>query len=218
MFVHYHGTKAGFISKGYSETYKNCVVFIKGGSDGKGECIYTHGNYFANFNELISTISFFKGVVVGGAAYNTVQGGGYLEINGKDPSTVEVNVSSGGIEIGLSKDFKDNISEIEQTLLTISSDYLKDKDRKALENLISGLKTEILGESVSEEYNNLSKIEQKIKNLRETLKVNDITSGLGTEVENTSGTIKVNISTDDESIKINKNGKLSVGSVDGGIY
>lgn len=218
MFVHYHGTKAGFISKGYSETYKNCIVFIKGGSDGKGECIYTHGNYFANFNELISTISFFKGVVVSGTAYNTVQGGGYLEINGKDPATVEVNVSSGGIEIGLSKDFKDNISEIERTLLTVSSDYLKDEDRKALENLISGLRTEILGEEVSEEYNNLSKIEQKIKNLRETLKVNDVTGGLGTEVENTSGTIKVNISIDDESIKINEGGKLSVGSIDGGLY
>jgi hypothetical protein len=217
MFVHYHGTKAGFISKGYSETYKNCIVFIKGGSDGKGECIYTHGNYFANFKELISTLCFFKGVVVDGTAYNTVQGGGYLEIKGKDPATVEVSVSSGGIEIGLSEDFKDNISDIEQTLVTISSDYLKNEDKKALENLISGIKTEILGE-VSDDYNSLSKIEQKIKNLRETLKVNDITNGLGTEVENTSGTIKINISTDDESIKINKDGNLFVNSVDGGLY
>ena len=157
MFVHYHGTKAGFISIGYSETYNNCIVFIRGGSDGKGECIYTHGNYFANFNDLISTLSFFKGVVVNGSAYDTVQGGGYLEINGKDPSTVEVNVSSGGIEIGLSKDFKDSILEIKQTLLTVSSDYLKNEDKELLENSISEFKTDILG-SVTEDYNSLSKI------------------------------------------------------------
>lgn len=217
MFVHYHGTKAGFISKGYSETYKNCVVFIKGGNDGKGECIYTHGNYFANFSELISTLCFVKGVVINDVTYNTAVGGGYLEFSGKDPTTVEVSVGSGGIEIGLSEDFKNNIKQIEQTLTTINSDYLKSEDRENLENLINEVKTEILGE-VTEDYNNLGKIETKIKNLRESLKVNNLENGKGTVIENTSGIVKVNISIDEESIKIDNSGKLSVGSIDGGIY
>lgn len=217
MFVHYHGTKAGFISKGYSETYKNCIVFIKGGSDGKGECIYTHGNYFANFNELISTLCFVKGVVINKVTYNTVAGGGYLEFSGKDPATVEVNVGNGGIEIGLSEDFKNNIKQIEQTLTTISSDYLSSEDRENLEKLINGVKSDILGEA-TEDYNNLGKIEAKIKNLRESLKIDNIENGKGTVVENTSGIVKVNISIDEESIKMNDSGKLSVGSIDGGTY
>lgn len=217
MFVHYHGTKAGFISKGYSETYKNCIVFIKGGSDGKGECIYTHGNYFANFNELISALCFVKGVVINDVTYNTVAGGGYLEFSGKDPATVEVNVGSGGIEIGLSEDFKNNIKQIEQTLTTVSSDYLKSEDKENLDKLINGVKTEILGE-VTEDYNTLGKIETKIKNLRESLKVSSIENGKGTDVENTSGVVKINISIDEESIKIDDSGKLSVRSVDGGTY
>lgn len=217
MFVHYHGTKAGFIGKGYSETYKNCIVFIKGGSDGKGECIYTHGNYFANFNELISTLCFVKGVVINKVTYNTVAGGGYLEFNGKDPATVEVNVGNGGIEIGLSEDFKNNIKQIEQTLITVSSDYLKLEDKENLEKLISGVKSDILGE-VTEDFNNLGKIESKIKSLRESLKIDNIENGKGTVIENTSGVVKVNISIDEKSIKMNDSGKLFVNSVDGGTY
>lgn len=217
MFVHYHGTKAGFISKGYTETYNNCIVFIKGGSDGKGECIYTHGNFFANFNELISTLYYVKGVVINGVTYNTVQGGGYLEFSGKDPATVEVNVGSGGIEIGLSDDFKKNINNIEQTLTTISSDYLKSEDRTSLENLINNTKSEILGENVSEDFNTLSKIEAKLKSIKESLSVGSIVNGYGTTAVNESGVVKINLSTDEESLTVIDN-KLTVSQVDGGLY
>ena len=140
-----------------------------------------------------------------------------LEFSGKDPTTVEVRVGSGGIEIGLSEDFKNNIKQIEQTLTTVSSDYLKSEDKENLEKLINGVKTEILGE-VTEDYNTLGKIETKIKNLRESLKVSSIENGKGTDVENTSGVVKINISIDEESIKIDESGKLSVRSVDGGTY
>ena len=57
-----------------------------------------------------------------------------------------------------------------------------------------------------------------IKKLKETLKVQSILNGSGTTVENTSGVVKVNISVDNESIKLNDEGKLSIDLVDGGMY
>ena len=57
-----------------------------------------------------------------------------------------------------------------------------------------------------------------IKKLKETLKVQSILNGSGTTVENTSGVVKVNISVDNESIKLNDEGQLSIDLVDGGMY
>lgn len=57
-----------------------------------------------------------------------------------------------------------------------------------------------------------------IKKLKETLKVVNAVNGSGTTVENTSGVVKINISVDDESLKLNDSGKLSVNMVDGGTY
>ena len=82
---------------------------------------------------------------------------------------------------------------------------------------IQDLKASILG-NVTEECDNLGKIENKIQALRESLKISDITNGIGTTIENSSGVVKINISTDNESIKLNDDGKLSVITVDGGTY
>jgi len=57
-----------------------------------------------------------------------------------------------------------------------------------------------------------------IKKLKETLKVNDIENGSGTTINNTSGVVKIDVSVDEESIKLNEEGKLSINSVDGGTY
>lgn len=204
MFVHYHGTKAGFIKGGYPEIHNNNIVFID--NNGEGECIYTHGNYFANFKELISKLNFVKGVVINETTYNTVEGGGYLEFSGKN--SITVGIGSDGIEIGLSDDFKTNITNIENTLKTISSDYLKESD-----------KAELLG-NAGEDYNTLGKIEEKIKALRESLKINNITPGEGIDIStpNNEGVVEINISIDDDSIKINDNKQLSVSKIDGGTY
>ena len=72
--------------------------------------------------------------------------------------------------------------------------------------------------NVTEECDNLGKIENKIQALRESLKISDITNGIGTTIENSLGVVKINISTDNESIKLNDDGKLSVITVDGGTY
>lgn len=90
-------------------------------------------------------------------------------------------------------------------------------DSGDIEKAIANLKAEILGE-VSEECNTLGKIESKINALRESLKVTDVSEGLGTTIENNSGVVKVNISVDEESIKFDNEGKLTINSIDGGIY
>lgn len=109
MFVHYSKTKAEFIAAGLATTYNNNIVFIKGDAKGNGSCIYTHGTYFANFNEFIEAyvgaMNFVKGINVGGQSYNAAAGGGYVAFGAKDPSTVAVNAGSNGIEIGLTDDF-----------------------------------------------------------------------------------------------------------------
>lgn len=138
----------------------------------------------------------------------------------------------------------------------------------SISKAIADLKAELLGTNVDEEFDNLSKIESKIKalqeslrgsilpgegidistssdgditisaiseiddvteeavnnrtwsikKLKETLKVQSILNGSGTTVENTSGVVKVNISVDDKSIKLNESGQLSIDMVDGGMY
>lgn len=112
MFVHYSKTKAEFIAAGLATTYNNHIVFIKGDANGNGSCIYTHGTYFANFNEFIEAyvgaMNFVKGINVGGQSYNAAAGGGYVAFGAKDPSTVAVNAGSNGVEIGLTDDFVTN--------------------------------------------------------------------------------------------------------------
>lgn len=132
MFVHYSKTKAEFISAGLPSTYNNHIVFIKGDANGNGSCIYTHGVYFANMAELISALNFVKGIKVGTQSYNAAQGGGYIAFNAADPATVSVNAGSNGVEIGLTPAFINKVSTIEQTLSTVSSDYLKAADAETL--------------------------------------------------------------------------------------
>lgn len=110
MFVTYSKTKAEFISAGLATTYNNSIVFIKGDAQGNGSCIYTHGQYFANFSEFINAINYVKGVNVGGQNYNAAVGGGYIAFNASDPSTVAVNAGANGINIGLTTEFVNKVN------------------------------------------------------------------------------------------------------------
>jgi hypothetical protein len=117
MFVHYPGTVDAFKALPNIAEYEKKIVFIKGGTDGKGAAIYTHGSYFANFAEFIDTyvraLNYVKGVNVKGQNYNAAQGGGYLAFNASDPATVDVNAGQNGISIGLNKTFVDRVSAVE---------------------------------------------------------------------------------------------------------
>lgn len=72
MFVHYHGTKAGFIKKGLANEYRNKIVFISG-INGKGGCIYTHDNYFSDLDELLKALIYIRGISINGTIYEPTQ-------------------------------------------------------------------------------------------------------------------------------------------------
>ena len=111
MFVHYSKTKAEFISAGLATTYNDSIVFIKGDANGNGSCIYTHGQYFANFSEFLAAINYVKGITVGGQSYNAAAGGGYVAFEASDPSTVAVNTSQSGVSIGLTEAFVKKVND-----------------------------------------------------------------------------------------------------------
>lgn len=118
MFVHYNGTVAEFKNLANIADYNNKIVFIKGGTDGKGAAIYTHGSYFANFTEFLSAVNFVKGVNVGGTNYNAAANGGYLAFTASDPATVAINAGQNGISIGLTEAF---INKVNSTATALGS-------------------------------------------------------------------------------------------------
>ena len=118
MFVHYSKTKAEFIAAGLATTYNNNIVFIKGDANGNGSCIYTHGTYFANFNEFLAAVNYVKGVKVGDSQYNATAGGGYIPFASGDNSTVALNVENGTITVGLTDAFVNKVNNTATNLGT----------------------------------------------------------------------------------------------------
>lgn len=109
IFVNYSKTKSEFISEGLASTYNNDIVFIRGSG-----CIYTHGTYFSDLEELLSTTNYLKGVKIGDDLYNSAQGGGYLSFI--DNEQVKFKVDSNGIQIELQNSNKTvNWSILEDT-------------------------------------------------------------------------------------------------------
>ena len=123
-FKVYKGTKQAFIDSGKAAANADAIVFITGGNDAKGSCIYAQGVYFANFTEFLAAINYVKGVNVGGTSYNAAQGGGYIAFGSKDPATVSVNAGENGIEVGLSDAFVKKVNDT-ATALGSASDAAK---------------------------------------------------------------------------------------------
>lgn len=154
MFVTYSKTKAEFISAGLATTYNNSIVFIKGDAQGNGSCIYTHGQYFANFSEFINAINYVKGVNVNGTNYNAAAGGGYVAFNATDPSTVAVNAGQNGINIGLTTEFVNKVNDTATNLGTASDSANASGSAFARIANLAGLIASLQGEgtgSVSEQ-------------------------------------------------------------------
>lgn len=142
-FIKFSGTKAQFIAKGYPATYQDKIVFI-----GNGECIFTRGMYFANFNELITAyvagMNFLKGVTVDGTSYNAAAGGGYVAFEATDPATVGISVSNGKITIGLTTAFLNNITNLGTEITNIKNNYAT---ISAMNTAIGDAKDELKGTS-----------------------------------------------------------------------
>ena len=111
MFVHYSGTIDQFKALNNIAEYNNKIVFIKGGADGKGAAIYTHGNYYANLNEALAGLKYISSVKAGGVTATAQGPNGVIEFSAADPTTVSVAAGSTGVTIGLTEDFKKSVSD-----------------------------------------------------------------------------------------------------------
>ena len=118
MFVHYSGTVAAFKAAGLETTYTNHIVFIKGGENGDGAAIYTHGNYYANVKEAlvalqsqVNDLKYFTSIRDGTKTASAAGKNGVITFNAVDPTQVAVNVDSNGVTIGLTDAFKKTVSD-----------------------------------------------------------------------------------------------------------
>lgn len=180
-FKVFKGTKSAFESK--AANYADAIVFITGGADAKGSCIFAQGTYFANFAELIAAINYVKGITVGGESYNAALGGGYVAFGAKDPATVAVNAGSTGIEIGLTDAFITKVDDVVALAATINGDYLKAADRTALEGLISAADGK--AQSALDKANEVADAVGNVDNLstenKEVVKaINEVLAAVGT--------------------------------------
>lgn len=117
MFVHYSGTVAAFKSAGLESTYNKHIVFIKGGENGDGAAIYTHGKYYGDVKEALAALEtavnglkYFTSIKAGDTTASATGKDGVITFNATDPALVSVAVDSHGVNIGLSKTFTDSVA------------------------------------------------------------------------------------------------------------
>lgn len=121
MFVHYPGTVEDFKKLSNRSSYDNSIVFIKGGANGQGAAIYTHGEYYTSAYEiekLVSNLKAISGVMVN-SDKNTLKVAtthdGVLNFCA-DGETVAVTMDGPGITISVSEAFRNRVSALEASL------------------------------------------------------------------------------------------------------
>lgn len=111
MFVHYKGTVEAFKTAGLETTYANSIVFIKGGDDGTGAAVFTHGCYYANVDEALGALAYFKSVSDGTNVASAVDKNGVITFSADDPASVSVKVDEKGVHFALTEDFVKAVNE-----------------------------------------------------------------------------------------------------------
>lgn len=138
MFVHYSGTKAAFIAAGLPSQYTNKIVFIKGGENGTGACVYTHGNYYANVEEALAALKYFSSISAGGTTATAAGPNSTINFTADDPAAVSVKVDSTGVHFGLTDEFKTAVNAtLPNRIKAIEDDYLKAADKTELEGKVN---------------------------------------------------------------------------------
>ena len=146
MFVHYSGTKAAFIAAGLPSQYANKIVFIKGGEQGTGSCVYTHGAYYANVEDAIAALKFFSKISAGGVTAEAGGNNGVINFSADDPASVSVKVDSNGVHFALTDDFKSAVNTVlPGRIKTIEDDYLNASDKTELSGQINTALAEAKG-------------------------------------------------------------------------
>lgn len=115
MFVHYSGTVKAF--KSIASQYDDKIVFIKGGADGEGAAIYTHGKYYGDVKDVLASLQqtvgglkYFTSIKAGDKTASATSKDGVITFNAADPAQVSVDVDAHGVNIGLSKTFTDAVA------------------------------------------------------------------------------------------------------------
>jgi hypothetical protein len=123
MFVHYSGTVEDFKKLSNIADYDNKIVFIKGGAEGQGAAIYTHGEYYTSAHDiekLVGSLKAISGVMVNSDA-STLKVAqthdGVLNFCA-DGETVAVTMDGPGITISISEAFRNRVKAIEDSLGT----------------------------------------------------------------------------------------------------
>lgn len=111
-FIYYTGTISDFQARTDKSDFDNSIVFIKGGTNGTGAAIYTHGSYFANvkdINDTLGGLKYISKIKVGNTTAEATGKNAILEFEPVDPTTIAVDASSGKVTIGLTKNFTDKV-------------------------------------------------------------------------------------------------------------
>jgi hypothetical protein len=134
MFVHYLGTVEQFKQLSNLSDYTNKIVFIKGGADGEGAAIYTHGEYYANVKDTLlalqiklNNLKYFSKISDGSQLASVSTAEGTIVIEGED-STVTTKIDTSGIKIGLSNEFKEQVNTILPESISAIESKLGSKD------------------------------------------------------------------------------------------
>ena len=112
-FIYYKGTISDFQQRTDKSEFDNSIVFIKGGTNGTGAAIYTHGSYFANvkdINDTLGGLKYISKIKVGNTTAEATGKNAILEFEPVDPTTIAVDASNGKVTIGLTKDFTDKVN------------------------------------------------------------------------------------------------------------
>lgn len=143
MFVHYKGTKAEFIAAGLPSSYTNKIVFIKGGENGTGACVYTHGNYYANVEEALAALKYFGKIKAGDNVAQAAGPDGIITFTADDPASVSVKVDERGVHFALTDEFKTAVSTtLPNRIKAIEDDYLKGADKTELQGAVASALTD----------------------------------------------------------------------------
>lgn len=212
MFVHYSGTLAAFKEAKeegvlLSVKYHDSIVFIKGGENGNGSAVYTHGNYYGDVKDMISALKgrvdglkYFSKLSDGKSVAEVAEANGVISITGDDPA-VTTRVDPTGIKVGLSEAFKTQVNETLPNDIKAVSDKLGEKGAEAASGTdatafgrIKNLETIVAG-LTGEEGGEVESVDAKITNAINKLDVDEISGDYIKAVKQVDGRIEATVGT-----------------------
>lgn len=202
MFVHYKGTVAAFKEAGLESVYNNHIVFIKGGeADGKGEAVYTHGQYYGNVKDALAALQtkvdgmkYFSKISDGTTTASVASAEGTITIKGEDPAIVTL-IDKEGLKIGLSDTFKTAVNTTLPNAVSSIESKLGSKDATAASGAdasafgrIKNLETIVAGLTGSE-GGNIESVDAKINNAINALDVDAVAGDYVASISQVDGKI-----------------------------